>query len=81
MPPVQREVGPQEAAARDPDDVRHLAEQARITQEADDAKVKQGGPQSATGEGQSKSRHLIPPLSFTPSSSNDPSGASDSNGA
>ncbi len=38
--PVQREVGPQDAAARDRDDVRHLAEQARITQEADDAKVK-----------------------------------------
>ena len=63
--PVQREVGTQDAAARDRDDVRHLAEQARIAQEADDAEVEQGGPQAATGEGQSESRHLTP-LSIHP---------------
>ena len=79
--PVQREVGTQDAAARDRDDVRHLAEQARITQEADDTKVKQGGPQSATGECQSESRHLTLSSRFAPSIPQDPSRASDSNGA
>ena len=79
--PVQREVGTQDAAARDRDDVRHLAEQARITQEADDAKMKQGGPQSATGECQSESRHLTLSSRFTPSIPKDPSRASDRNGA
>ena len=47
--------------------MRHFSEQARVTQESDDAKVKQGGPQAATGKCQSKSRHLTLSFRFTPS--------------
>ena len=36
-------------------------------QEANDAKMKQGGPQSATGEYKSESRHLTRSSRFTPS--------------
>ena len=56
--PVEGEVGGHDAAARDRGDVRHLRQDAGVSEETEQAQVIEARPEAAAGEGLSPLQHM-----------------------